>query len=147
MGVGLSLLDGVVSKLGETSFGTATVERQILPEVRKKNLDDPLIVVAMQGKEGIELDRNNTYISYTVGVGLSYPVSAVSDHALGLDMVEDVQDWLLEVDNRKITTASGTFCLVPPFDMEGLFDTTMLKEGGVMFFITNFNYRFFKNRN
>ncbi len=147
MGAANDLLAAVAAKLGETSFGSATVEVQLLPEVRKKNLTDPLIVVALQGKTLVELCRGADYVSYQIGVALNFPVTGESQHADGVDMVEDIHDWISASDNRKLTTGSGDFCLVPPLEMEGVFDPTAAREAGFMLFVTNFNYRFFKSRN
>ena len=74
------------------------------------------------------------------------PPISDSDLDDGLNMAEDIQDWLSLKSNRQLTTADGTFCLVPPFEMENLFDPDQVDEAGVMFTISNFNYRFFKNR-
>lgn len=145
MSFSVAILDGVVAKLSETTFGTATVERQILPRVERKGLT-PKIIVALQGVESAEQDRSADYMSYTVGVGLSYPVSTDADYEAALDMTEAIQDWLSRVDNRQITTAEANYCLVPPFEMDGLFDPTSVNEAGVMFTLTNFNYRTTKNR-
>jgi hypothetical protein len=145
MSFSVAVLDGVVAKLSETTFGTATVERQILPRVERKGLT-PKIIVALQGVESAEQDRSADYMSYTVGVGLSYPVSTDADYEAALDMTEAIQDWLSRVDNRQITTAEANYCLVPPFEMDGLFDPTSVNEAGVMFTLTNFNYRTTKNR-
>ena len=145
MSFSVAVLDGVVAKLNETTFGTATVERQILPRVERKGLT-PKIIVALQGVESAEQDRSAAYMSYTVGVGLSYPVSTDADYEAALDMTEAIQDWLSRVDNRQITTAEANYCLVPPFEMDGLFDPTSVNEAGVMFTLTNFNYRTTKNR-
>ncbi len=145
MSFSVAVLDGVVAKLNETTFGTATVERQILPRVERKGLT-PKIIVALQGVESAEQDRSADYMSYTVGVGLSYPVSTDADYEAALDMTEAIQDWLSRVDNRQITTAEANYCLVPPFEMDGLFDPTSVNEAGVMFTLTNFNYRTTKNR-
>jgi len=146
MSYAVSILDGVAAKLGETTFGTATIERQILPRVDKKGLTEPLIIVALQSVESAEQDRSADYMSYTVGVGLSYPVKSDADYESALNMAEAIQDWLSRVDNRQIATAEATFCLVPPFEMDGLFDPTTVNEAGIMFTLTNFNYRTIKNR-
>lgn len=145
MSYAVSILDGVVAKLNETTFGTATVERQILPRVERKGLT-PKIIVALQGIASEEQDRSADYMSYTVGVGLSYPVSTDADYEAALDMTEAIQDWLSRVDNRQITTAEANYCLVPPFEMDGLFDPASVNEAGVMFTLSNFNYRTIKNR-
>lgn len=146
MSFSVSILDGVVAKLGETTFGTAVVERQILPRVEKRSLATPKIIVALQGVESAEQDRSADYMSYTVGVGLSYPVSTDADYESALDMTEAIQDWLSRTDNRHISTAEADYCLVPPFEMDGLFDPTTVNEAGIMFTLTNFNYRTTKNR-
>lgn len=146
MSFSVSILDGVVAKLGETTFGTAVVERQILPRVEKRSLSTPKIIVALQGVESAEQDRAADYMSYTVGVGLSYPVSTDADYESALDMTEAIQDWLSRTDNRHISTAEADYCLVPPFEMDGLFDPTTVNEAGIMFTLTNFNYRTTKNR-
>lgn len=146
MSFSVSILDGVVAKLGETTFGTAVVERQILPRVEKRSLSTPKIIVALQGVESAEQDRSADYMSYTVGVGLSYPVSTDADYESALDMTEAIQDWLSRTDNRHISTAEADYCLVPPFEMDGLFDPTTVNEAGIMFTLTNFNYRTTKNR-
>lgn len=146
MSYAVSILDGVVAKLNETTFGSATVERQILPRVEKRTLSVPKIIVALQGIESAEQDRSADYMSYTVGVGLSYPVSSDADYESALAMTEDVQDWISRTDNRNISTAEADFCLVPPFEMDGLFDPTTVNEAGIMFTLNNFNYRTIKNR-
>jgi hypothetical protein len=146
MSYAVSILDGVVAKLNETTFGSATVERQILPRVEKRTLSVPKIIVALQGIESAEQDRSADYMSYTVGVGLSYPVSSDADYESALAMTEDIQDWISRTDNRNISTAEADFCLVPPFEMDGLFDPTTVNEAGIMFTLNNFNYRTIKNR-
>lgn len=146
MSYAVSILDGVVAKLNETTFGSATVERQILPRVEKRTLSVPKIIVALQGIESAEQDRGADYMSYTVGVGLSYPVSSDADYESALAMTEDIQDWISRTDNRHISTAEADFCLVPPFEMDGLFDPTTVNEAGIMFTLNNFNYRTIKNR-
>ncbi len=146
MSYAISILDGVVDKLNETTFGTATVERQILPRVERKGMATPKIIVALQGVSSAEQDRHHDYMEYVVGVGLSYPVSEEADYELALNMSEAIQDWLSTVANRQITTAETTFRLVPPFEMDGLFDPTTVNEAGIMFTISNFNYRTTKNR-
>ncbi len=146
MSYAVSILDGVVAKLGETTFGTATVERHILPRIDKKGLSAPLIIVALQSVDSEEQDRSADYMSYKVGVGLSYPIKSDADYESALDMAEEIQDWLSSTDNRHITTAEANFCLVPPFEMDGLFDPTTVNEAGIMFTLTNFNYRTIKNR-
>ncbi len=147
MGAANALMNSIVSKLDETSFGSATSLVQIVPDQRKLQLSDPAIVIAMQGKDVVDLARGSEHVQYKVGVALYYPVASIADHASGLDMAEDIQDWLSQADNRTLTSAYGNFCLVPPFEMDGIFDPTAVREGGVMIFITNFKYRFFKNRN
>jgi len=146
MSYAVSILDGVVAKLNETTFGSATVERQILPRVEKRTLSVPKIIVALQGIESADQDRSADYMSYTVGVGLSYPVSSDADYESALAMTEDIQDWISRTDNRNISTAEADFCLVPPFEMDGLFDPTTVNEAGIMFTLNNFNYRTIKNR-
>jgi hypothetical protein len=146
MSFAISILDGVVAKLNESTFGSATVERQILPRVERKGLSTPRIIVALQAVASEEQDRSNDYMQYTVGVGLSYPVAEEADYELAIDMMESIQDWLCLMANRQITTAEATYCLVPPFEMDGLFDPTTVNEAGIMFTLTNFNYRTTKNR-
>jgi len=146
MGKAVDLCDAVADKLRETSFGTATVTRQLVPEVYKKGLN-PSIIVALQGKTSVEQDRSNEFIEYRIGAGLHYPVYQESDHDLAINMAEDIQDWLSLKANRHLVTGDGTFCLVPPFEMEALFDPAQVREAGVMFFVTNFNYRFYQSRN
>ena len=146
MSYAVSILDGVVAKLNETTFGAATVERQIVPRVSRESLSTPKIIVALQAVESAEQDRSADYMSYQVGVGLSYPVSEEADYELALNLNESIQDWLSNVANRSIVTGEATFCLVPPFEMDGLFDPTTVNEAGVMFTLTNFNYRTIKDR-
>jgi len=145
MGVAVNLLDAVVAKLQETTFGTATVERTLIPKVVRKDMGQ-LIQVALQGKQSIEQNRTGDWIEYRVGVGLSYPLNSVADHEDGLNMAEDIQDWMLSLDNRRITTVDGSFCLVPPFEMDNVFNPDQANEAGVMFCISNFKYRFYKDR-
>jgi len=145
MGVGVNLTDAVVAKLQETTFGTATVERQLVPKLTLEGLD-LRIIVALQGMTSLEQDRGGDWIEYRVGVGLTFPVSQVSHQEDAINMAEDIQDWLLLRDNKNLTTVDGTFTLVPPFDMEVIFDPEQVNQANVMFCITNFNYRFYKNR-
>ena len=145
MGIAVNLTDAVTAKLNETTFGTATVERQLSPKVTRKALV-PQIIVALQSKVSVEQDRSNEWIEYTVGVGLSYPISAESDLDAGLNMAEDIQDWLSLKANRQLIIAEGSLCLVPPFTMENVFDPEQVDDAGVMFCVSNFNYRFYKNR-
>ena len=145
MGVAVSLTDAVTAKLNETTFGTAVITRQLNPKVTRKGLT-PQIIVALQGKSSVEQDRSNEWIQYGIGIALSYPINAVADLDDGLDMAEAIQDWISLTSNRNLTTAEGSFCLVPPFTMEAPFNPDQVEEAGVMFSISNFNYRFFKNR-
>jgi hypothetical protein len=145
MGIAVEVTEAVTAKLNETTFGTAVVTRQLNPQVIRKGLT-PQIIVALQGKTSVEQDRSNEWIQYSIGIGLSYPINSVADLDLGLNMCEDIQDWMSLKSNRIITITSGSICLVPPFTMESPFDPTQVDEANVMFSITNFNYRFFKNR-
>jgi len=145
MGVAVNLTDAIVAKLNETAFGTAVVERQLNPKVTRRGLT-PLIIVALQGKTSEEQDRSNEWLQYQIGIGLNYPINSVTDLDDGLNMAEDIQDWISLKSNRSITTVDGTFCLVPPFEMGNLFDPDQVDEANTMFCISNFNYRFFKNR-
>ncbi len=145
MGVAVNLTDAVAAKLRETSFGTASVVRQLVPKLQREGLN-PSIIVALQSKTSVEQDRSNEWIEYKIGVGLSYPVNSIADQDDGLNMAEDITDWLSLKANRQITTVDGTFCMVPPFEMENVFDPEQVDDASVMFCITNFNYRFFKNR-
>ena len=145
MGVAVNLLDAVAAKLNETTFGSATVERALIPKAVRKELGQ-LIQVCLQGKTSIEQDRTGDWIEDRVGCGLSYPLGSVADQEDGLNMAEDIQDWMLQTANRRITTVDGEFCLVPPFEMDNVFNPDQANEAGVMFCITNFNYRFYKDR-
>ncbi len=145
MSAGVNLADAVVAKLQETSFGTATVERQIVPKLLREDLG-LRIIVCLQGMTSVEQDRGGDWIDYRIGVGLTYPVSSIADQEAGVNMAEDIQDWLLLRSNKNLTTSNGKYTLVPPFDMETLFDQDQVDSAGVMFCITNFNYRFYKNR-
>lgn len=145
MGIGVNLTDAVVAKLQETSFGTATVERQLVPKITLEGLTNR-IIVAFQGMTSLEQDRGGDWIEYRIGVGLTYPIKDLSDQEDAINMAEDIQDWLLLRDNKNLTTVDGTFCLVPPFDMDVLFDPDQVNAANVMFCVTNFNYRFYKNR-
>ncbi len=145
MGVAVNLTDAVTAKLQATTFGSATVERQLSPKLTRKEMGQK-IIVCLQGKSSVEQDRTGDWIEYRIGVGLSYPLNSVADQEAGLNMAEDIQDWLLGMANRRLTTSDGEFCLVPPFDMDTVFDPEQANETGVMFCITNFNYRFYKDR-
>jgi hypothetical protein len=145
MGVAVNLTDAIKAKLEETTFGTATVERQLVPKVARKDLGQ-LIIVALQGKASVEQDRGGEWIEYRIGIGLSYPTNSIADQESGLNMAEDIQDWISLKANRLITTVDGEFCLVPPFDMDNVFDPEQVNAAGVMFCISNFNYRFYKDR-
>lgn len=146
MGVATDLLDGVVAKLGETTFGKATIERSLLPEVERKGLT-PRIIVALQGKESFELDRGNECLKYTVAIGLNYPITSTQELDDGLDMIEAIQDWLSLRTNRAITTASGTFTQLMPVSMENPFDAPMAQEASVFFSVITLPYLFHKVRN
>ena len=145
MGVAVNLTDAVTAKLNETTFGTATVVRQLVPKIKREDLT-PQIKVALQSKTSVEQDRSNEWIEYTIDVVQIYPIKSDSHLEDGLNMYQDIQECLSLKSNRQLTTADGTFCLVPPFEMENLFDPDQVDEAGVMFTISNFNYRFFKNR-
>lgn len=145
MGVAIDLVDGVTAKLNETSFGTANVVRSLLPEVTKKGLT-PTILVAIQGKESFELDRANESIKYKVAVGLNYPITNDTQLDEGMDMIEDIQDWLCLRDNRKIVTSSGTFSLLQPVEMEAPFDSGMVQDAAIFFSVINLTYTFYKDR-
>lgn len=144
MGFAVQTLDAIVAKLQETSFGTATVERQLLPEVEKKDLT-PKFIVMLETKTSSELDRTSEAGVYTIGVGYHHPLRESTIEA-ALDAVEDMQDWLSQRDNRVLSTPSGNISLILPFTMETPFDPNLVKEGGVFFSITTFTYRFCKNR-
>jgi len=147
MGVAVDLLDAVVDKLNETTFGSAVVERQIIPDITKKSLQ-PSIMVALQGKESHELDRTNEALKYTVAVGLSYPISADSeaDKAAALSMSEDIMDWLASRANQRLTVTGGECRLLQPIVMEAVVDPTVAREAGIFFTHSNFIYRFYKDR-
>ncbi len=145
MGVGVNLTDAVVAKLQESTFGTATVERQLVPKLTLEGLD-LRIIVALQGMTSVEQDRGGDWIEYRIGVGLTYPVTEIAHQEAAVNMAEDIQDWLLRQANKNITTVDGKFTLVPPFDMDVIFDPEQVNSANVMFCITNFNYRFYKNR-
>tara|TARA_R100001463_G_scaffold2401_4_gene10148 strand:+ start:636 stop:1076 length:441 start_codon:yes stop_codon:yes gene_type:complete len=145
MGVALDLVDGVAAKLSETPFGTATVVRALLPEVTKKGLT-PTILVALTGKESFELDRANESIKYKVAVGLNFPITNDSQLDEGMDMIEAIQDWISLYSNRKIVTASGTFSLLQPVEMEAPFDSGMVQEASIFFSVINLTYTFYKDR-
>ena len=145
MSAGVNLTDAVVAKLQEGSFGSATIERQLIPKLTREDLDLRIIVV-LQGMTSVEQDRGGDWIQYRIGVGLTYPVNAVEDHEAGINMAEAIQDWLLQRDNKNLSTVNGTYTLVPPYDMETLYDADQVDAAGVMFCVTNFNYRFYKDR-
>ncbi len=145
MGVALDLVDGVTAKLNETSFGTSTVVRALLPEITKKGLT-PTILVALTGKESFELDRANESIKYKVAVGLNYPITDDSQLDDGMNMIEDIQDWICLRENRKIVTPSGTFSLLQPVEMEAPFDSSMVQEASIFFSVINLTYTFYKDR-
>lgn len=145
MGVATDLLDGVVTKLGETTFGTATVERSLLPEVDKKGLS-PRIIVALEGKQSFELDRSSESLKYSVYVGLSYPINSTDELDDGIDMIEDIQDWLARRDNREIVTPSGSFKLLHPVELDVPFDTAMAQEAAIFFSVLTIKYHFTKTR-
>lgn len=146
MGVANQLLAAVVVKLDETSFGTATVSKQLMPDVTKTGLSVPQIIVALQAIESLEHDRSRELVKYTVAIGVSYPVKTEAQKELALDMVEDVQNWLTQVANRRLTLAAGTACITVPFAMESVLDPEMYREAGIYFSHTNFTYLFHKNR-
>tara|TARA_R110002020_G_scaffold368536_5_gene580367 strand:- start:4533 stop:4973 length:441 start_codon:yes stop_codon:yes gene_type:complete len=145
MGVAVDLLDGIVTKLNETSFGTATSQRALLPEIERKGLT-PQINVWLEGKESFELDRSSESLKYMVAVGLSYPTTSIADLDSGLDMIESIHDWLARRDNREIVTASGSFRLLPPVEMSSPFDSAMAQEAALFFSVLNINYHFTKTR-
>ncbi len=145
MGAAVNLLDGVVAKLNETTFGTATVERTLLPEIERKGLT-PTITVWLEGKESFELDRSSESIKYMVTIGLSYPTKSSADLDSGIDMMESIHDWLARRDNREIVTASGSFKLLHPVEMANPFDSVMAQEGALFFSTLNVNYHFTQTR-
>lgn len=145
MGVALDLIDGIATKLNETTFGTATVVRSLLPEVTKKGLT-PTILVALEGKESFELDRANENIKYKVAIGLNYPITDDAQLDDGINMIEDIQDWISLSANRSLVTASGTFKLLQPIVMEAPFDSSMLQEAAVFFSVLQLDYTFYKDR-
>jgi hypothetical protein len=147
MGVAVDLLDGVVAKLNETTFGSATVSRGFIIEVARKGLSTPEISVCLDSKESFEIDRGNECLKYTVAVGLHYPTTSDADLDLGMDMLEDIQDWLSDRSNRAIVTSSGTFKLHHPVALEAPLDATMAREMNCYYSVITLPYLFYKVRN
>ncbi len=85
MGIAVEVTEAVTAKLNETTFGTAVVTRQLNPQVIRKGLT-PQIIVALQGKTSVEQDRSNEWMQYSIGIGLSYPINAVADLVLRLNI-------------------------------------------------------------
>ena len=139
MSIALEILDAVTNKLEETSFGSATVERRILPETDKKGLE-PTIIVTLQSKEIQKFDRSKEDILYGVGVGLHYPVDQTADSDLALAMAEDIQNWLSSTDNSILTIPSGCAAFKMPYEMEAVYDIQMLREANIFFTVTDFTY-------
>jgi hypothetical protein len=145
MGAAVQLLDAVVAKLDESSFGTITFSRRLLPEITKEDLT-PTGVVALQTKESFEQDRANEMVQYTVVVGLNYPTTSTDDLETALDLMEDINDWLALRANSTLTTASGKFKLLHPVLLEQPFDATQAKEANVFFSVLTLKYLFYKSR-
>lgn len=145
MGAAVQLLDAIVSKLQESTFGTTTFSRELLPEVGKSGLE-PNGLVVLQMKENFEQDRHHEMVQYTVGVGLNYPMTTSDDLETALDQMEDIQDWLTSRANKDLVTASGTFKHLHPALLEVPFDSTLAKEGAVFFSVLTLKYLLYKNR-
>lgn len=147
MGVAIELMDAVTAKLNETTFGTATVSRQIIPDFVKKD-GTPTIIVSISSKESFEVDRTKEHVVYGVVVALHYPSpNGNADYEVALDMTEDIQDWLSDKDNRNLTLATeGEACLVLPFEMDGIVDGALVREAGLYFSLTTFKYIHYKDR-
>ncbi len=145
MSTGINIADAVVAKLQEDGFSGATIERQVVPKILREDLT-LRIIVCLQGMTSIEQDRDGDWVDFRIGVGLTYPVAAVADQELAITMAEAIQDFLLLRANKNLTVAGGKCTLVPPFDMDTMFDQDQVDSAGVMFCVTNFNYRFYKNR-
>ena len=144
--VAVQVLDAVTDKLKETSFGSASVERHIFPEIERKGLT-PLIIVALHNKSNKEFDRSREMVTYTVAVALHYPVSpATASLEDAVAMVENIQDFLSAVPNHRLTTPSGDICLSLPYEMESMFNGDMLRETNVFFSVTEFEYNFSRLR-
>jgi hypothetical protein len=146
MGVAVDLLDGVVAKLNETTFGTATVSRGFIIEVARKGMSNPEISVCLDSKDSFEIDRGNECLKYTVAVGLHYPTTSDADLDLGMDMLESIQDWLSLRSNRAIVTSSGTFKLHHPVAMEAPLDAAMAREMNCYYSVITLPYLFYKVR-
>jgi len=145
MGVAVDLLDGIVAKLNETTFGTAVVSRSFLPEVERRGLT-PRIIVTLAGKESFELDRGSEAITYKVDIGLTYPTTSEAEIDDCFDMIESIQDWLCRRDNKNFSTATNTFKLNLPVVMTAPFDRAMQQEASVFFTTLSLNYIYYKNR-
>ena len=145
MGDAVKLLDAVVSKLEESSFGTIAFERRLLPEIKKADLT-PVAVVALQTKESFEHDRTAEMVEYHVVVGLHYPTTSTDDLETALDYMEDIQDWLTSRANSSLTSGSNTYKLLHPALLEQPFDAIQAKEGAVFFSVLTLKYLFYKSR-
>lgn len=144
--VAVQVLDAVADKLRETSFGSATVERHIFPEIEKKGLN-PTIIVALNNKSNKEFDRSREMVTYSVAVALHYPVTpATASLEEAVALVEDIQDFLSSVPNHSLNTASGAICLQLPYEMESMFNGDMLRETNIFFSVTEFEYNFSRLR-
>lgn len=140
MGLSVDLLDAVTASINASGITDIDATRDLLPEITKENLDGPKVFIALQSKESFEEDRR--YISYkqSVGVGMTYPLNSSGDLALGLDMIEEIQDWLLKLDNRKMVTNSGTFSLLPPVMLDVPYDTELAKDAELFYSVLTVTY-------
>jgi len=145
MGAAVQLLDAVVDKLNESSFGTITFVRRLLPEIVRTDMT-PTGVISLQTKESFEHSRNHENVEYTVILCLHYPTTDTDDLETALDYVEDIQDWLGLKANTHLDTASGEMKLHAPILLEQPFDATQAKEANVFFSVLTLKYLYYKSR-
>lgn len=147
MGIANEILDAVKTKLDAKTWSEAvTIEKQLVPDVTKTALNQPRIIVALQGIDSHEQDRTGQAMRYMVAVGLSYPASNDAQLVTALDLTEEIQDWLAIRANHKLTTPSGKASLLHPFVMEQVADGQLYREAGIYLSHTTFTYRFYKDR-
>jgi hypothetical protein len=146
MGVAVELLDGIVTMISSSpDFSSIDVNRQLLPDIEKKDLATS-VIVTLQNKSSMEVSRSNEMVSYIVGIGFYYPCTTIADYETALDLLETLHDWILDRDNRNITLSGGVACLNMPWEMSSPFDPSLLNEANTYFAITEFTYTFTKSR-
>jgi hypothetical protein len=146
MSVSVEILDAVTASLvSNTNLSAYTIERQIMPDIDKKDLGNT-IIVTLNGILSEQHSRATSHLVYDVGVGLYTPCTAITDYESAMGDVEEIQNWLTRVDNLTLSTPSGTACARLPFEMSTPFDAAMLKEANVYFCITDLSYTFQQSR-